>query len=84
MKVIFKYDGRSYSGSSVDEIVLRLMTESHDRTMDPQRFMRLVARRVRKIYGKERVVRTSTSYRFLHDLIEVGQAHSITKVLSDE
>ena len=81
MTVIFRYDGRKYRGASSHDIVKNLMMESHDRIIHPYRYMRAVARRIREVYGRDIIVRTDTSLHFLMDLVEVGAAHSITKLI---
>jgi len=81
MIVIFKYDGRRYRGPTSSDILIDLMNGSHDMTQDPMRYMRAVSRRIKMMYGKDCIVRTDTPYHFLKDLVEVGAAHSITKLM---
>jgi hypothetical protein len=81
MIVIFRYDGRKYRGKTSYDILIDLMLESHDRTLNPAHYMRAVARRIKEMYGRDQIIRTDTPLHFLHDLVEVGAAHSITKLI---
>lgn len=82
MTVIFRYDGRKYRGPSASAILVSLMNESHDRTTSPRQYRKAVACRVHQAY--ERKIRTDTPYNFLVDLVEVGAAHSITKLIGGD
>jgi len=81
MTVIFRYDGRKYRGPTSHDVLIDLMMESHDQTMDPHGYMRAVAKRVKEVYGRDQIVRTDTPLHFLRDLVDVGAAHSITKLI---
>lgn len=77
--VHFKRDRTRFSGRSAEEVVRKMMHQSHDMTSDPTVYMKAVARRAFQMYQRE--VRTENHIEFLRDLERVGEGRVLKVIL---